>query len=56
MKTIYKSYTIETINGSTYIYKNNTLMGCTHSDLKLNNSEDKAKIRIDNNKVNLLKK
>lgn len=56
MKTVtnYKNYTIETINGSSYIRLEGEFVGCTHSDLKLNNSEDKAKIRIDNNKVNLL--
>ncbi len=50
----YKGYTLETINGSTYIYKDNDLKGCTHSDLKLNNSEEKAKIRIDKGKVKLI--
>lgn len=52
----YKGYTLETVNGSTYIYKGSELMGCTHSDLKLDNSVEKAKVRIDNGKVNMIKK
>ena len=61
MKTIidYKGYIIETRNGSSFIYlphhKNAHLAGCTHSDLTENNSEMKAKLRIDSGKINLLK-
>jgi hypothetical protein len=47
----YKKYQIETINGSSYIYLNSVLMGCTHSDLNLNNSEEKAMKRIDKNNL-----
>lgn len=56
MKTAeYKGYKIKTdINGDSYIYRNNILKGCTHSDDNKNNSEKKAKKRIDNNKVNML--
>jgi len=50
----YKGYTLQTVNGSTYIYKDNELKGCTHSDLRLDNSEDKAKIRIDSGKLKLI--
>jgi hypothetical protein len=50
----YKGYTLETVNGSTYIYKGSELKGCTHSDLKLDNSVEKAKVRIDNGKVNMI--
>jgi len=52
----YKGYILQTINGSTYIYKGSELMGCAHSDLKLNNSEEKAKVRIDKGKVNTISK
>lgn len=52
----YKGYALQTVNGSTYIYKGSELMGCTHSDLKLNNSEVKAKIRIDKGQLNIIKK
>lgn len=53
MKT-YKGYTLQTVNGSTYIYKDNDLKGCTHSDGQLNNSEAKAIVRIDRGTVNML--
>ena len=54
MKTSYKNYEIETTNGSSFIYLDGILKGCTHSDLKLNNSELKAKKRIDDNKLNMV--
>jgi hypothetical protein len=55
MKAItYKGFKIETTNGSSYIYLNGELLGCTHSDYRLDNSADKAKKRIDNNTINLV--
>jgi hypothetical protein len=55
MKAItYKGFKIETTNGSSYIYLDGELLGCTHSDHRLDNSADKAKKRIDNNTINLV--
>lgn len=50
----YKGYKIEVCENESYIYLNGALMGCTYTDDNKNNSEEKAKKRIDNNKINLL--
>ena len=52
----YKNYILKTTNGSTFIYKDSELMGCTHSDFKSGNSVEKAKVRIDKGKVNMISK
>lgn len=50
-----KGLTIETdTQGNSYIYKDGELKGCTHTDDNKNNSEQKAKLRIDSGKLNLL--
>lgn len=54
--TNYKGFNIQTKNGSSFIYQNGELKGCTHTDYSIDkpkdNSEEKAKIRIDNKKLN----
>ena len=62
---VYKGYNIVTDEGgNSYIYDNGELKGATHTDYLVNdsfvskpknNSEKKAKLRIDNNKLNNLK-
>jgi hypothetical protein len=50
----YKGYQIENYDtdfGSSLIYKDGELSGCTHSDEGKNNSELKAKYRIDTNQL-----
>jgi len=52
----YKQYTIKTTGNESYIYEGSTLRGCTFSDHNKNNSEEKAKKRIDENRINNLNK
>ena len=53
--TTYKTYIIQTIGNSSFINKDGQLIGATYSDEGKNNSIEKAKKRIDNGKVNLIK-
>ena len=60
--TYYKGYFVTTEENNSRIYKNDELVGCTTSDVKYDeentpiyNSEAKAKARIDNGRVNILK-
>ena len=66
MKTTnYKGFKIETFNGTSYIFLNDSLKGCTSTDyitdepggieIGINNSEEKARKRIDSGKVNFIK-
>ena len=51
METNYKGYTIESYDSSAFIYKDGELIKCVASDYPKDNALDKAKKRIDDNKL-----
>jgi len=53
--TTYKGYKIEVTETSAMIYKDGNLVGCTFTDESKGNQLEKAKQRIDTNRLNNIK-